>query len=124
MLADYAVAAMHRQTDAATHEDTVDQSDERLLVFADQGVAAVFVMPEFLPISRAVRSAVGQLADIAAGAESLVASRLDDHRPDRRILRPVAQVAFQRHAHGMRSETRRVGKGCVRTCKSRLSPLT
>src|SRR3546814_13232609 len=62
-------------------------------------------LTEQSPYNNVVRTAVEALAAALGGTQSLHTNALDE-------------------AVALRSEARRVGKGCVRTCRSRWSPTT
>ena len=99
MLAHHPIAPMHRQSHAAAHGDTVDQSEIGLSVVADERVQPVFVMPEAVSVVLAGLSRLRKAADIAAGAEGPLARPAHHHRGDAVVCRPGAEPGLQGMAH-------------------------
>ncbi len=74
------IATVERHADAAAHHDPVDQRDIRLRVAMDQRIELVFLTPEGQRLVALSRQAeIVEAADVAAGAEGLLAGSRDHH---------------------------------------------
>ena len=94
-----AVCAVHRQSDAASHGDAVDERDVRLGVFGDRLVHPVFVMEEALPIGRSGAAGGVDRHDIAPGAKGAAAAAANDNGFHRVVGQPVEQLPVPGDAH-------------------------
>ena len=101
--------AVHRNADAAAHDDAVDQRDVGLAIVLDAGVERIFVAPERQRlVVLAGLAEIVERADIAAGRERPAARRRDDDARDRRIVCPVLQLRRQRPHHAVRHGVERL----------------
>ena len=104
-----AVVGRQRDADAAAHGDAVHHRDDRLGVDRDQMVELVLGVEELERRRAALRGALGQHADVAAGAEAARAFVVDQHRLDGRIAAPLQQRRRHRLAHPKRQRAQRRG---------------
>ena len=89
-----AVRAMHRNADAAAHDDAVDRAPHRACGRLDPGVESVFLAQERQRLVVPPRAAeIVERADIAAGGEGAPAARGDDDPRDRGIVLPSASCS-------------------------------
>ena len=112
-LGHHAVRAVDRDSDAAPHDDAVDQRDIGLRVAEDEGVEAVFLRVEDRGevAVRIVLLAVKK-ADVAAGAEGhapvVPRGSAHDHRRNRRVLRPFLEPGIEAQHHGLGQRVQRL----------------
>ena len=80
-----------RQADAAAHGHPVHHRDDRLGIGEQQVVQLVLGMEEPARRHRVARPALGEHADVAAGAESALAAMVDEDALDRFVVAPDRQ---------------------------------
>ena len=108
-IARHAMRAMHRNADAAAHDDTVNQRHIRLAIEFDLGVKRIlrtkeierFILPPGAP-------QVVERAQIAAGGESATAIRGYDHSGNRGIRLPPREPVRELGYHRMRYRVERM----------------
>src|ERR1043165_1484064 len=102
--------AVHRDPDAAAHDDTVDQRDIRLGIALDVHIERIFVAPErqHLLLAPCAPKFI-ERPNVAAGGKCPLALRPDDHARDRRIALPCLKLARERAHHLARHRIERLG---------------
>ncbi len=98
-----------RDADPAAHGDPVHHRDDRLGIGEEQVVEAVFGEEEFARRRAALPRAVGEKADVAAGAEAALAGMVDQHRLDAGVAAPREQGLDHQPAHAKRQGAERLG---------------
>jgi hypothetical protein len=108
------MAAMPAEPDTAAHDETVQEADDRLGVFGQLGVEAVFVAPELASVFMVARFAGAvERGDVAARAEGAFALGIQQDQVDGIVVAPAVQrgLGFEAHLVGQRIERPGPGQG-------------
>ena len=105
-----AMRAVHREADATTHHDPVDQRDVRFGITLDESVEGVFLAPERQHlVGAAGASEIVKLAYVAARGERALAGGAKHDPRYRGIIRPFRELRGERPHHAERYGIERPG---------------